>query len=664
MGEFGQIAMVGALGMAVYAIVVSLLGVRLRQPELVASGRYAALANTALLTTASLTLVVAFLTNNFSLRYVYDNSNRAMPPDMITVAFYSGQAGSLLFWAWSLSLLTAFVLWRERGAGAHRPLMPYVVAVLMFVQAFMGLVLGFIASPFERLPFTPPDGVGLNPLLYDEGMRIHPPLLLMGYMAWSVPFAFAVAALATRRLGNEWVVQARRYSLVAWLLLGMGNLMGGWWAYRVLGWGGIWGWDPVENVAIMPWLVGTAFIHSIQIQERRNMLRAWNMALILVTFSLSIFGTFIVRSGVLASVHSFALSPIGPYFFSYLGIIVGGSAALFFWRLPLLRSENQLDSLLSREAAFLLNNLVFLGITFAIFWGTIYPLISEMLGGTKTTVGPPYFQQVVGPLLGGMLLLMGVGPLLPWRGTNLATLRKNFIWPLGVSSTGAVGLFVAGVRTPPALIGFVLCLFVLTTLAQEFWRGAIARARAADESFPVALVNLTRRNNRRYGGYLVHLAMILVGTGLIGSTAYQQERVAVLSPGETITVGAYTLQAQGLRSYEFSGGRMMEAPLLLGSEVLRPHKLFFRNFERQPSTEVAIRTTPFEDLYIVLSSWEGSGTDARVNVMVFVNPLVPWIWVGGFLFLVGSVVAMWPTPQPAPRRSAVPVGARALGAAA
>src|SRR5438128_2506107 len=454
MSSFGQICIVGAFGLALYAIVSSIVGVRVRSHELIASGQNAAWAVTALITAAALTLLVAFAIHDFSLRYVWEHSSRSMSMDLVLAAFYSGQQGSLLYWAWTLSIFAAIVLWQQRKPGAHRVFMPYVVAMLMLIEAFMTLLLGFVATPFEALPRPPADGVGLNPLLYDEGMRIHPPMLLAGLMSWSVPFAFSIAALATGKLGNEWVALSRRYAMVAWVILGLGNVLGAWWAYHVLGWGGYWGWDPVENVALMPWLVGTAFIHSIQMQERRGMLKAWNILLIMVAFFLSIFGTFVVRSGILASVHAFALSSIGPYFLSFLALMLVGSLGLFFWRLPQLKSENQLDSLLSRESSFLINNLLFLGIVFAIFWGTIYPLVAEAIADQKVSVGPPYFKQVAGPLLGAMLLLMGIGPLMPWRRASRQHLLNNFLIPVAGTLVGLVVLFLFGIRDPFAVLGF------------------------------------------------------------------------------------------------------------------------------------------------------------------------------------------------------------------
>jgi cytochrome c-type biogenesis protein CcmF len=663
MSALGQICLVGALALALYSMVASVAGARLRMAELAASGQNAALGVTVLITGASATLIAALVTHDFSLRYVWDHSSRAMPLDLVVPAFYSGQEGSLLYWAWTLSIFGAIVIWQQRKPGPHRIFMPYVVAVIMTVEAFMTLLLGFVATPFEKLPFTPPDGVGLNPLLYDAGMRVHPPMLLAGLMSWTIPFAFAIAALATGRLGSEWIALTRRYALVAWLILGLGNVLGAWWAYHVLGWGGYWGWDPVENVALMPWLVGTAFIHSIQIQERRGMLKAWNVILIFVAFYLSIFGTFVVRSGILASVHSFALSSIGPYFLTFLGLVIAGSLALFFWRLPQLRSDNQIDSLLSRESSFLLNNLLFLGIAFTIFWGTIYPLVAEAFSGAKITVGPPYFQQVAGPLLGAMLLLMGIAPLLPWRRTSRDHLVHNFLVPVTATLAGALIMLVIGVRNVYATIGFSLCLFVLATIAQEFVRGALARHRATGEPYPLSLAHLVRRNNRRYGGYIVHLGIILIGAGVIGSHVYQQQTEAALQPGQSLTIGTYTITASGLNSYDIADAKVVEAPLDVNGSDLRPQKIFFNNFPDQPSTKVGLQSVPLEDLYVVLTAWDGDGPTARVSLSVFINPMVSWIWTGGLVLLLGTVISLWSAPQPSVRRVTARVPEGAVGVA-
>jgi cytochrome c-type biogenesis protein CcmF len=659
MASLGQICIVGAFGLALYAIVSSIVGVRVRSRELVASGSHAAWAVTGLITAASITLLAALSVHDFSLRYVWEHSSRAMSMDLVLAAFYSGQQGSLLYWSWTLSIFVAIVLWQQRKPGPQRIFMPYVVAVLMVIEAFMTLLLGFVASPFEALPRPPADGVGLNPLLYDEGMRIHPPMLLAGLMSWSVPFAFAIAALASGKLGNEWLAVSRRYAMVAWVILGLGNVLGAWWAYHVLGWGGYWGWDPVENVALMPWLVGTAFIHSIQMQERRGMLKAWNILLIMVAFFLSIFGTFVVRSGILASVHAFALSAIGPYFLTFLGLAIVGSLGLFFWRLPKLKSENQLDALLSRESSFLINNLLFLGIVFAIFWGTIYPLVAEALADQKVSVGPPYFKQVAGPLLGGVLLLMGIGPLMPWRRASPEHLRNNFLIPVAGTLAGLAILLILGMRDPFAGIGFGLCLFVLGTILQEFVRGALARHRATGENYLEALGNLIRRNNRRYGGYIVHLAILLIGAGAVGSQVYQQQTQANLSPGQSVSLAGYTITARGIQTNLEPGVKVIQGVLSVNGEDLRPAKQYFDNFPQQPSTRVGLRSTPFEDLYVVLGGWEGDGPTAKVSLAVFINPLVSWIWTGGALLLLGTLVTLWPASVVSARRvtAAVPEGA-------
>jgi cytochrome c-type biogenesis protein CcmF len=659
MASLGQICIVGAFGLALYAIVSSIVGVRVRSRELVASGSHAAWAVTGLITAASITLLAALSVHDFSLRYVWEHSSRAMSMDLVLAAFYSGQQGSLLYWSWTLSIFVAIVLWQQRKPGPQRIFMPYVVAVLMVIEAFMTLLLGFVASPFEALPRPPADGVGLNPLLYDEGMRIHPPMLLAGLMSWSVPFAFAIAALASGKLGNEWLAVSRRYAMVAWVILGLGNVLGAWWAYHVLGWGGYWGWDPVENVALMPWLVGTAFIHSIQMQERRGMLKAWNILLIMVAFFLSIFGTFVVRSGILASVHAFALSAIGPYFLTFLGLAIVGSLGLFFWRLPKLKSENQLDALLSRESSFLINNLLFLGIVFAIFWGTIYPLVAEALADQKVSVGPPYFKQVAGPLLGGVLLLMGIGPLMPWRRASPEHLRNNFLIPVAGTLAGLAILLILGMRDPFAGIGFGLCLFVLGTILQEFVRGALARHRATGENYVEALGNLIRRNNRRYGGYIVHLAILLIGAGAVGSQVYQQQAQATLSPGQSVSLAGYTITARGIQTNLEPGVKVIQGVLSVNGEDLRPAKQYFDNFPQQPSTRVGLRSTPFEDLYVVLGGWEGDGSTAKVSLAVFINPLVSWIWTGGALLLLGTLVTLWPASVVSARRvtAAVPEGA-------
>jgi cytochrome c-type biogenesis protein CcmF len=655
MAEFGHIAIVGALVVALYGAIAGPVGARVGIPELVRSARNGALAVAGLLTVASATLLAAFLVHDFSIRYVAEHSSRDMPLSLVAAAFYSGQQGSLLYWAWALALLTGFVTvqnWRT-----NRALMPYVTATCLAVIAFFAILLGFIASPFEKLPVPPAEGLGLNPLLYDAGMLYHPPMLLAGYMSWTIPFAFAIAALATGRLDAEWVRAARRYALVAWAVLGVGNLLGAWWAYRVLGWGGYWGWDPVENSAIMPWLMGTAFVHSIMIQERRGMLKIWNIAMVMLTFLLCIFGTFIVRSGIISSVHSFAQSAIGPYFFGFLAVAVVGSLGLLFYRLPLLRADNQLDAVLSREASFLVNNLLFLGLVFATFWGTIFPLVSEALQGVKITVGPPYFNQVNGPIMLLLILVMGVGPVLPWRKTTPWQLWSNLWAPILFGLLAAASAFaLTGSAQAIALFGFFCCAFVLATIAQELVRGTLARRHATGESYPLALLSLLRRNNRRYGGYVVHLGVVIIAIAIIGSSFYQLEHQVTLRPGQAADIGRYRLTFTGLQEVRDPGVRSVRAPLPVEEsgrlvDAITPEKRFHRNFERQPSTVVAIRTTAIEDLYVVLVGWEPDGS---ASFLLFVNPLVVWLWAGGAVALLGAFIAIWPHPVPATVRLARP----------
>jgi cytochrome c-type biogenesis protein CcmF len=663
----GNLALLLAFPVAAYALVASLLGARRGLPELVLSARNGLLVVAGLVTLAALALFHALLTHDFNLRYVYDHSSRAMPEAARLTSFWGGQQGSLLLWTWGLSLLAAFVLWVEGrrardGWSAPGPWawtaratsapLPYVMATLLGIELFFLFILGFVASPFERLPMVPADGRGLNPLLMDPGMRIHPPLLLTGYMSFSVPFALAIAALASGRLGRDWLRPARGWMLLAWTIQGCGLLMGAWWAYHVLGWGGYWGWDPVENVALLPWLTATAFLHTIMVQERRGMLKVWTLALAVTTFALAIFGTFVVRSGVLTSVHSFAQSAIGPYFFGFLGLVLIGSTALLLYRLPQLRAEGSIDALLSRETGFLLNNLLLVGIAAAVFWGTVFPLVSEAVRGTKVAVGAPFYQQVNGPLLLGLLLLMGVGPLLAWRYTSSANLLRALIGPSLVGLVVGAALLVLGLEHGLALLAAMACAFVVGTVALEYWRGLRARQRGGQAFLP-ALGTLVARNRRRYGGYLVHLAMVLLAVGVLGS-AHQVERVVTLGPGESARVGSYTLAYDNLYGYRQPGVEAAFARLALSGPngerlgALEPDRRVYRNWESQPVSGIAIETTwPWlDDVYVVLLEADAA---SRATLHVFVNPLVFCIWVGGWLFVVGTLVAAWPEARPLPR---------------
>jgi len=546
-----------------------------------------------------------------------------------------------------LTLFSAVATIRARKR--YPELAPFVGATLLGIQSYFLLVLAFLTNPFERLAVPALTGRGLNPLLMDPGMRIHPPLLLIGYMSFSIPFAFAVAALVSGRLDREWLRAIRRWMLLGWGIQGAGLLLGAWWAYHVLGWGGYWGWDPVENAALMPWLTATAFLHSAMVQERRGMLKVWNLSLVIATFALAIFGTFVVRSGVLSSVHAFATSAIGPYFFVFLGLVVLLCIGLVFYRLPRLKTEGSFDSMLSRESSFLVNNLLIVGITAATFWGSIFPLVSEVMRGTKVTVGPPYYNQVTGPLLLALLVLMGIGPLLAWRKSELGTFLRNARGSIILGTLTGLVLFAVGVRRPLAVLSFSATAFVLGTIWLEYYRGVQVRARNTGENYPVALVGLVSRGRRRYGGYLVHLALLLMAVGVTSSHFYQQESARTLRKGESLSVAGYTLTNNGLFSYETAEyvGTYADTRILRdGREIGRvyPEKRTYQNWESQPVTGVGISTTVprLDDVYVLLTDINEQGVP---TLRVFVNPLVSCIWLGGALMLIGTVLAGWPAAK-------------------
>lgn len=643
--DVGYVAVLLSLVVAFYSGVAAIVSARRGLEELEASARNGVFAIAGLLSVAGFLLFYAFFSHDFGVRYVYVNATRDMPWYLKLSAFWGGQEGSLLFWAWGLSIFTAVVIWQNLRR--NREFMPYVIAVLMAIQGFFLVVLGFVSNPFERLPFSPLDGQGLNPLLRDAGMLGHPPFLLAGYMSWSIPFAFAIAALLTGKPGAEWIRAVRHYTLVAWAVLWIGLLFGAWWAYHVLGWGGYWGWDPVENVALMPWLMGTAFLHSIIVQERRGMLKVWNFVLIILTFALSIFGTFVVRSGVLSSVHAFAKSAIGPLFFLFLAVILVFSLALLFTRLSSLRSEQTFDALVSRESSFLLNNLLLVGITFAVFWGSILPLVSEAVRGVKLTVGPPFFIQVAGPLFLALMLLLGICPLLAWRAVTWATLWRNFRWLLLGTLVVAGVLPFVGVRNPWAIVAYSASAFALASIILEYYRGVRARRRFSGEGYPKALSTLVSRNKRRYGGYIIHLGVVIMAVGIIGSLMFQKVREATLSAGESMSIGGYTITYNGNAEVFMPGHQMIQAKLdvLQGEKKvgeMGPGKSIYRNYENQPVSRIAIRSGLGEDLYIVLAGYEGN---SLATLTVFVNPLVAWVWIGGVVLLLGTLVAGWPELQ-------------------
>jgi cytochrome c-type biogenesis protein CcmF len=639
--DLGIISLILALGFALYAMIASVLGSLRSTSQLVKSAKRSVLAVTFFMLLASAALILSFLTHDFGVNYVAQHSDRAMPWYFTTAAFYGGQEGSLLYWALMLSVFSALFVFTSKRAPAA--LVPYVMATLMAIEAFFVVVLTSVSNPFARSAIIPADGTGLNPLLMDPGMLVHPPMLLMGFMSFALPYAFAVAAMITGNLSSEWLRSIRRWTLAAWSIQTTGLILGAWWAYHVLGWGGYWGWDPVENAALLPWLTATAFLHSTMVQERRGMLKTWNLFLIIASFALSIFGTFEVRSGVISSVHSFAYSSIGVYYLVFLCIVIVFSSALFLLRLPKLRPEQEFDSVISREGIFLFNNLLLLGMTFATLWGTLFPLISAFVRGQTMTVGPPFYNQVMAPLIGVLVVAMGVGPLLAWRRTSRVALWRNLSVPAILAALCAAVLSIFGVTDIAANIGFSVCAFTAAAILYELWRGARVRHRHG-EPYVVAFYMLFNRYRQRYGGYLVHLGLVMLVIGVIGSHYFQQQRDAVLKPGQETSIAGYRLTYLGNIDSREPDKETITAQLQVWSNgqlqtYIYPGRITYHNYGDQPASLIPINTFGFTDLYVVLTDWTGA---AQATIRVFVNPLVSLVWYGGILMLFGGIVCWWP----------------------
>ena len=661
MATIGALSIFVALVVAVYTTIAAWVGAKRHMPELVNSARNGILAYAGLMTLAIGLIVTALYAHDFSIALVANSTSRELQTIYTVTALWSNQAGSLLFWSWLLSLYAAVVVLRKWER--DRNLMPYVIATLMALQTFFAFMLSFVSSPFARwwdaggktvmalfppagaAPFIPPDGQGLNPLLQHPAMAMHPPMLYLGYVGFTIPFAFAMAALLSGNLGPSWLQTTRRWTVAPWLFLGVGLLLGGRWAYDVLGWGGYWGWDPVENAAFMPWLAGTAFLHSVMIQERKGMLKVWNMGLIIITFALVLFGTFLTRSGVITSVHSFTESDIGIWFLTFIAGVTLTATALLFTRLKDLRSEREIDSLFSREAFFLLNNLLFIGAAFAVLWGTVYPLFSELVYNQKLTVGPPYFNKIAAPIFGTILLVMGIIPLIGWTGASGPKFLRRLAVPAVISIVLAGITFAMGVQDIVPLLGYFLAYLVIVSTASELIQGARARARNTHEFFPIALRGLVEKNRRRYGGYLIHVAVAMMAIGIIGSQVYTTDETRALKQGESMQVRGYTLTYENL-SPGFPSGEAVITSASIGVSkdgkrlsTLSPARGFF---QRQDQTETypAILSTPQEDLYLIIAGWEDNF--ATVTFRAYVNPLVFWVWFGGFCLIVSTLIAAWP----------------------
>jgi cytochrome c-type biogenesis protein CcmF len=671
MTVLGNLALWLALLVGVWGALAGFVGGRLARPDLARSARRAVFAMCGALLVAVFALEWALFQHDFNVEYVAAYTSRNLPIFYTWSALYAGQKGSLLFWATVLSLFgsLALVLTPRR----HQELLPTVAGVVALVASFFISVMLFgHANPFQRLPYTPLDGSGLNPQLQNPGMVFHPPMLYLGYISITIPFAFAIAALLSKRLDADWLVAIRKWTLLSWLFLSIGICLGMWWAYVELGWGGYWAWDPVENASLLPWLTMTAFLHSVMVQEKRGMLKKWNLALIIGSWLLSIFGTFITRSGVISSVHSFTQSSVGYFFLGFLIFATAASYGLYVTRLPLMISETRLESIVSREASFLFNNLVLLVIAFAVLWGTLLPILTEAVLGVKYTVLAPWFNMVIIPLGLALLALTGIGPLIAWRRASLPNLQRQFAVPATTGGLTLLVLLVGGMRDPYAILAIALGGFVAATIVQEFARGVRARHRQYGEAYPLALGRLIARNRRRYGGYIVHVGMVMLFVAFAGM-AFKTETQAALRPGESVSLRSpyghtYTFTHLGISQYDALNRQITAATV----EVRRNGKAIgFLTPEKrqhvdglgrptfQPSTEPAIMSMLREDLYSVLGGTV-DGTEQAVFRFT-INPLVWWVWYGGMIVALGGLIVMWPGGSPAARRAQAGYAVRLVG---
>lgn len=661
--DLGYFALLLALVTAVFAVLAAWVGIRRADDRWVGSARNAILIVFPLVVLAALSLVYSLVRSDFSLNYVWQVSSRDMPTYLKVTALWGSQAGSLLFWNMLLAAFTAAAMlskWRDQKA-----LMPYVIIVLGMTQIFFLFISGVVESPFTRLATIPPDGNGLNPLLRHPGMIIHPPMLYLGFVGFTIPFAFAMAALMSNQSGDNWIRTTRRWTLVAWLFLSLGLILGGRWAYDVLGWGGYWGWDPVENASFMPWLAATAFLHSVMIQEKMRMFKMWNMFLIVLTFCLVILGTFVVRSGVISSVHAFAQSAIGPFFFAFIAFMFLFSAYWVTRRRDLLRSENHLTSYLSREAAFLYNNFLIIAILGVIFLFTYYPIISELFTGERGFVGPPVYERALAPLFALLVLLMGVAPLTMWYRTSIQRLGRALIWPALAAVAVVVVLIVLGYRDWPTLLGFWIVTFSTGLTLTEFGKGTRARMRSKGETAWTAFGKLMSRDRRRYGGYWIHMGVLIMAFGIVAMALHQQETQIRLLQGESMTLGRYEMVYNGLQRYAGADDlEITEASLDLYKngrlvKVLTPRiELYTRTM--QPMTIPSAKSTIAEDFYVIMVNWEQTSS-AAATFRVYLNPLINWVWAGGLIFVIGTLIAAWPEAERKRVRAAQPAAAPAVG---
>jgi cytochrome c-type biogenesis protein CcmF len=668
LAEFGYGVLVVTFVLALYSVGAAAFGYFNKSASLVESARRSMLLTFPLLTVAALSLIVLLVRGDFNVQFVYEVTSRSMPTYLKVTAWWGGQAGSLLFWSWLMSAFASAVTLRKWDR--DQEFLPWVIVVtsvtlafflalnILFenpfarlYQTFDGNISAFTFAPANSTPIVPADGRGLNPLLRHPGMVIHPPMLYLGFVAYVIPFAFAIAALVTGRTDDRWIRLTRRWSLWAWLFLSFGLVLGGRWAYDVLGWGGYWGWDPVEIAAFMPWLTGTAFLHSVMIQEKRGMLKQWNMVLIILTYALVIFGTFLTRSGVLSSVHAFAQSAIGPSFFVFIGVTFVTSIGLLIHRWEDLKAEAEMKSMLSREALFLLNNLLFMSVLVVSFWGVIFPLISELFTGQKVTVGPPFYERANSPLFAALMFLMAIAPLSAWGHSTVQTLGRA-IWKPAIAALAiTVAVFFTYTQNWIALIGFFLVALVILVTLYEFWRGAHARQKTQGENFFTALAHLTGKNRRRYGGYVIHISMMLMAIGILGIELFQSETQGTIQVGEALELQGYRLVYKDIASWDDGGTNVNYTRAIIdvykGDQLvteLHPRTDYY--YEAQQNMTIpGVRSTMADDVYVLLVDWEPASA-IGATFKLYINPLVNWLWIGSLAFLVGVIIAAWPEKDP------------------
>ena len=641
----GSASLIIAFSCTVFSLAASLIYFRTQINIFLSLARHSIIATAMLISFSLLVMAYALLSNDFSIAHVASVSSKNMEPWMKWASIYSGQSGSLLFWTWALSLFLAMfslktlpkILW---GA-------PHAIVVMALLLSAFLIPLIFFTSPFTVSTITPEDGRGLNPLLVDRGMLVHPPALLSGLVSTSIPFTLAMSALMSGRLDSSWIQHARSWALLSFLILSVGNFLGAWWAYTVLGWGGYWGWDPVENSAILPLLPIAAFLHSQTVQLRRGIFKGWNLSLVLAAFALAVFGTFNVRSGLVASVHSFAQSDIGPYFLGLLGVISFISIALLCLRWNSLKPDRDLDSLLSKETGLVLNTYILMALTLVILGGTLFPIFSELIQGVRITVGPPFFNETTGPLWIILLIVMSIGIMLPWRKTTRNSILKRVSIPLIISITTAFFLFILGIRNYIVLLTLLSAEMVLLVTLREFFLGGKVQQSISDQPLFLSILKLFETNQHRYGGYLVHIGVALIAIAIISSYTFQAQTRQTMLPGESFNISGYQIKYEEL--FESKPGingvskEILAKVEIDGKRLIYPGQRLFTNFPNQPVAIVAIDGNPLRDVYVFLQGWTD---EEMIELHVFVNPLIQLLWFGGIIYVVGAILAYTPSTRP------------------